>query len=41
MEITPMNMQVLDTRRDAGGGYRVDVNRGERVGRVNLCHRTA
>jgi hypothetical protein len=33
-----MNMQVLDARRDAGGGYRVVVNRGERVGRVNLCH---
>ena len=30
-----MNMQVLDARRDAGGGYRVDVSRGERVGRVS------
>src|SRR6266704_3725570 len=35
MEIAPMNMQVLDARRDASGGYRVDVNRGERVGRVS------
>jgi hypothetical protein len=35
MEIAPMNMQVLDARRDAGGGYRVDVSRGERVGRVS------
>jgi len=24
-----MNMQVLDARRDASGGYRVDVSRGE------------
>src|SRR5206468_4272718 len=31
----PMNMQVLDARRDANGGYRVDVSRGERVGRVS------
>jgi len=30
-----MNMQVLDARRDANGGYRVDVSRGERVGRVS------
>src|SRR5258708_19693202 len=30
-----MNMQVLDARRDASGGYRVDVSRGERVGRVS------
>ena len=30
-----MNMQILDARRDAGGGYRVDVSRGERVGRVS------
>jgi hypothetical protein len=35
MEIAPMNMQVLDARRDASGGYRVDVSRGERVGRVS------
>jgi len=30
-----MNMQVLDTRRDPSGGYKVDVGRGERVGRVS------
>jgi hypothetical protein len=30
-----MNMQILDARRDASGGYRVDVSRGERVGRVS------
>jgi hypothetical protein len=30
-----MNMQILDARRDARGGYRVDVSRGERVGRVS------
>ena len=30
-----MNTQVLDARRDADGGYRVDVSRGERVGRVS------
>ncbi len=30
-----MNMQVLDARREGGGGYRVDVTRGERVGRVS------
>ena len=30
-----MNMQVLDARRDASGGYKVDVGRGERVGRVS------
>ncbi|QJX05021.1 hypothetical protein [Rhizobium brockwellii] len=30
-----MNMQVLDTRRAAPGGYKVDVRRGERVGRVS------
>ena len=35
MEIAPMNMQVLDARHDASGGYRVDVSRGERVGRVS------
>jgi hypothetical protein len=35
MEIIPMNMQVLDARRDASSGYKVDVNRGERVGRVS------
>src|SRR3982074_2952044 len=35
MEIAPMNMQVFDARRDASGGYRVDVSRGEGVGRVS------
>src|SRR5579872_5054279 len=30
-----MNMQVIDAHRDASGGYRVDVARGERVGRVS------
>lgn len=30
-----MNMQVLDGRRDATGGYKVDVSRGERIGRVS------
>ncbi len=30
-----MNMQVLDAGRDASGGYKVDVKRGERVGRVS------
>ena len=30
-----MNMQVLDAGRDASGGYKVDVTRGERVGRVS------
>ncbi|MFJ1310933.1 DUF932 domain-containing protein [Agrobacterium sp. P15N1-A] len=30
-----MNMQVLDSRGDAGGGYKVDVSRGERIGRVS------
>lgn len=30
-----MNMQVLDARRDVSGGYKVDVSRGERVGRVS------
>src|SRR5882724_7381719 len=35
MEIAPMTMQVLDARRDPSGGYRVDVSRGQRVGRVS------
>jgi hypothetical protein len=35
MEIAAMNMQVVDARRDASDGYRVDVSRGERVGRVS------
>ncbi len=30
-----MNMQVLDARRDESGGYKVNVSRGERVGRVS------
>jgi hypothetical protein len=30
-----MDMQVLDTRRDSIGGYKVDVSRGSRVGRVS------
>lgn len=30
-----MNMQVLEARPDASGGYKVDVSRGERVGRVS------
>jgi len=30
-----MNMQVLDARRDLSGGYKVDVTRGERDGRVS------
>lgn len=30
-----MNMQVLDARRGLSGGYKVDVKRGERVGRVS------
>ena len=30
-----MNMQVLEARRDVSGGYKVDVTRGERVGRVS------
>jgi hypothetical protein len=35
MEIGPMNMQVLDARREVSGGYKVDVTRGERIGRVS------
>ena len=35
MEIAPMTMQILDARQEASGGYRVDVSRGERVGRVS------
>ncbi|MGD9837723.1 MAG: DUF932 domain-containing protein [Phycisphaerales bacterium] len=30
-----MNTQVLDARRDMSGGYKVDVSRGERIGRVS------
>ena len=29
------NLEVLDARSDAGGGYRVDVGRGQRIGRVS------
>jgi hypothetical protein len=35
MEINPMDMQILDASRNTSGGYKVDVNRGERVGRVS------
>jgi hypothetical protein len=35
MEFDLMNMQVLDARRDVSGGRKVDVNRGERIGRVS------
>jgi hypothetical protein len=30
-----MNIQVLDARSDARGGYKVDVSRGEQIGRVS------
>lgn len=30
-----MNMQVLDARSDVSGGYKVDVSRGQRIGRVS------
>lgn len=30
-----MTMEVLDSRRDISGSYRVDLNRGDRVGRVS------
>ena len=30
-----MSFQVLDARSDASGGYKVDVSRGSRVGRVS------
>lgn len=30
-----MNMQMLDARRDSNGGYKVNVTRGERIGRVS------
>jgi hypothetical protein len=35
MEFGLMNMQVLNARRDMTGGYKVDVSRGERIGRVS------
>ena len=34
-------VQVLDTARDHAGGYKVDVSRGERIGRVVKSHPTA
>lgn len=34
-EFDSMNMQILDAGRDVSGGYKVDVSRGERVGRVS------
>ena len=27
------NLETLDGRRDASGGYKVDISRGERIGR--------
>lgn len=30
-----MNMQVLEARRVVSGGYKVDITRGQRVGRVS------
>jgi len=35
VEITPMNTQVLDGRRDISGGYRVDVSRASASARVS------
>jgi hypothetical protein len=36
MEIGPMiQVSVLEARRDSSGGYKVDVGRGERIGRVS------
>jgi hypothetical protein len=36
MEIGPMTqISVLEARRDTSGGYKVDVGRGERIGRVS------
>jgi len=29
------NVEILDDRREANGGYKVDVRRGERIGRVS------
>lgn len=29
------NVEILDARPDARGGYRVDVGRGQRIGRVS------
>ena len=30
-----MTLQILDASRDMNGGYKVDISRGERVGRVS------
>ena len=30
-----MNLETLDSRRDASGGYKVDISTGERIGRVS------
>jgi hypothetical protein len=35
MEISAMNIQVLDARPRVRGGYKVDVSRGQRIGRVS------
>jgi hypothetical protein len=35
VEIDPMNMAMVDAGRQVGDGYRVDVSRGERIGRVS------
>lgn len=35
VEISPMDMQVLDSRPNANSGYKVDISRGECVGRVS------
>lgn len=29
------DLNILDGRRDASGGYKVDISRGERIGRVS------
>jgi hypothetical protein len=33
--VSSHDYQVLDARRDTSGGYKVDVSRGQRVGRVS------
>lgn len=30
------HVEILDAARDRAGGYKVDVSRGERIGRVSL-----
>lgn len=36
--VSPMtDVQVLDARREAAGGYKVDASRGQRAGRPNGC----